>query len=420
MREEQVRRWNVWEKQNPTEGLKPLVNNRKRVDFLLGDDGEPWVWVMGEHSNDMTIEQIMEKEAREKARQQAEKEAEQLRKSMEAELTELLDLNKKQIQAMEAAQHKEADPMDIYCSVDELKDRMKLSFPNNNAKNNNNVIEINVAEKRDALQEISFNTPKKVSQRVALWEKRVMEERTSEIFKRIQRKQKEVAKEAEEEEYKKEQLWREQERKAKEAELQIREIARRAREEHRRTSVMDMDVETTPNGVISAKPSLESSSNSICSSNGQNSIHLVQTPKPESKEAVVEWYRSSEIARGAGLGGDGCKISPWFHGLISRPEAEGLLQDHQVGSFLVRVSERIWGYAITYRDVDRCKHYLVDASNGHYQFLGANQISHNTLGDLISYHRDNPITVLGGERLLIPCPRAEIPTILHGLLPNSW
>jgi hypothetical protein len=37
-----------------------------------------------------------------------------------------------------------------------------------------------------------------------------MEERTSEIFKRLQRKQMEVVREAEEAEHKQEQLWREQ------------------------------------------------------------------------------------------------------------------------------------------------------------------------------------------------------------------
>ena len=52
--------------------------------------------------------------------------------------------------------------------------------------------------------------PKKVAQRVALWEKRVMEERTCEIFKRLQKKQMEVAREAEEAEQKQEQFWREQ------------------------------------------------------------------------------------------------------------------------------------------------------------------------------------------------------------------
>jgi SH2 domain-containing protein 4A len=52
--------------------------------------------------------------------------------------------------------------------------------------------------------------PKKVAQRVALWEKRVMEERTSEIFKRLQKKKMEVEREAEEAEHKQEQLWREQ------------------------------------------------------------------------------------------------------------------------------------------------------------------------------------------------------------------
>lgn len=70
-----------------------------------------------------------------------------------------------------------------------------------------------------------------------------------------------------------------------------------------------------------------------------------------------------------------------FTGLITRQEAEILLNKEPVGSFLVRISERIWGYAITYKDFGCCKHYLVDASNGHYQFLGTNQISHKTLSE---------------------------------------
>lgn len=69
-------------------------------------------------------------------------------------------------------------------------------------------------------------------------------------------------------------------------------------------------------------------------------------------------------------------------GLITRQEAEILLHKEPVGSFLVRLSERIWGYAITYKDLDCCKHYLVDASHGHYQFLGTNQMSHKTLSEL--------------------------------------
>nr|CAD7569745.1 unnamed protein product [Timema californicum] len=412
------------------EGYDEVITVRERgnkqVEFLLSSNGDPWVWVMGEHPDDRTIEEILEQEAREKARKQAEKE---IRRSMEAELSQLLDLNAKQIEAMEAAevQHvegkcEEEDTMEIYCSVDEIRDKMATSkFVAYNNNNNNKVKEklfnLNYLEgdRRDILQEISQNKPSKVSQKVALWEKKVMEERTSEIFQRLQRKQAEAKKEAEEAERRQEQLWKEQERKAKEAEIQIREIARRAREEHRRTSVLDMDTETNTPRVLQDNISLNSSSCSSLNATFSDS----SMAKPPSKEAVVEWFRSSEVSRRAGMDQSTNTVVPWFHGLITRQEAESLLSDYSVGSFLVRVSERIWGYAISYRDTDRCKHYLVDASNGHYQFLGANHITHDTLGEMVAYHGVNPITVIGGELLLHPCPHVGLPTIFHGLLGPS-
>lgn len=85
---------------------------------------------------------------------------------MEAELTELLDLNQKQIEAMEAAQRKEdklqaeASP-DIYCTVDELREKVN-QFPTLNStfvRNSINKFDdvSPMADKRDALQEISLN-----------------------------------------------------------------------------------------------------------------------------------------------------------------------------------------------------------------------------------------------------------------------
>lgn len=51
------------------------VTGAKKVDFLKGRDGSEWVWVMGEHKDDLSIEQILEREAQRKALFQAEEEA---------------------------------------------------------------------------------------------------------------------------------------------------------------------------------------------------------------------------------------------------------------------------------------------------------------------------------------------------------
>ena len=52
-----------------------LSSDGRRIQFILGADGEPWTWVMGEHSNDKTVDQLLEEDAKKKAAEQAEKEA---------------------------------------------------------------------------------------------------------------------------------------------------------------------------------------------------------------------------------------------------------------------------------------------------------------------------------------------------------
>lgn len=46
---------------------------------MKGMDGNDWVWVMGEHKDDKSVEEILEEEAQRKALEQAQREAEELR-----------------------------------------------------------------------------------------------------------------------------------------------------------------------------------------------------------------------------------------------------------------------------------------------------------------------------------------------------
>lgn len=56
-----------------------LTGRRHSVSFLEDRDGQPWTWVMGEHPDDKSVDQILDEEAEEIARKQAELEAEELR-----------------------------------------------------------------------------------------------------------------------------------------------------------------------------------------------------------------------------------------------------------------------------------------------------------------------------------------------------
>lgn len=81
-------------------------------------------------------------------------------------------------------------------------------------------------------------------------------------------------------------------------------------------------------------------------------------------------------------------------GIISRENAEDLLENMTEGAFLVRVSEKIWGYTLSYRLQKGFKHFLVDASGDFYSFLGVDPNRHATLTDLIDFHKVSLLEVL--------------------------
>ncbi|XP_053610471.1 SH2 domain-containing protein 4A-like [Plodia interpunctella] len=408
MREEQVRRWQAWDQKvsKDDDRQKFQKNGKKQVQFMKGEDGEPWVWVMGEHPDDKSIESILAEETRQRALAQAREEAHQLRKSVEKELTQLIDykpldsleqkfdLSPKTIDPLE-------DTLEIYCTVDDLRQRIEVLEPeveisekketevycNDNLKldMNKNTLHFNFIEgKRDVLQELGIpSNGDGVSNRVAAWERRVAAARAGELLRGLRARRARTLRDAQLHAQDDDRAWREQERKAKEAEAAMRAIAREAREVHRRSA--DLREYTPP--------------------------EQPQAGKPLSEEAVLEWFRTQELKRGVGLD-EHNKPVEWFHGLLSRSEAEQLLRSQAAGSYLVRLSRRARGYAISLRARARCLHFLVEALPAGYRLLGEQQIMHNSLADLIKYHTSVAITESGGEVLRAPCAPARPPAEL--------
>ncbi|XP_055314386.1 SH2 domain-containing protein 4A-like [Sitodiplosis mosellana] len=495
MREEQIRRWRVREQENDsraTSTKKSTPNKKnKNVSFREDDEGEPWVVVIepaiftdsDSDDSDLSMKKPGHEEAKQRARELAEIETKELRRQYKEIITDLdnNDTNCKKDKVKLVATNDEPligtpiiDDMEIYCSVDELRERMnqsklsngippttKLNLKNGNLQKNNIInfsFSDNQNEKNVILKEINSNNKptQKVSAKIALWEQRVIGEKTTEIYQRLRKKQKE---QAQEEAKKQEEAWKEQERKAKEADIQFREITRRAREEHRKslnsdetTSIISASTPKSvikngavngtitngvkkPNGIVNgmngtngfvngihpmtngtstkgpapqppSTPSTMSVTQPQPSSSPPSSLDVL-IPRPASHDKMIQWYHDVEIAKGAGLDSVETHLPcKWFYGLMSRTEAEQLLESEPMGTFLVRLSEKIWGYAISYKDSDRCKHYLINASTGQYKFLGANQMNHTSLNNLIKHHATVPITAMGNELLIRPCPRS--------------
>ncbi|XP_028660644.1 myosin-IIIb isoform X2 [Erpetoichthys calabaricus] len=113
---------------------------------------------------------------------------------------------------------------------------------------------------------------------------------------------------------------------------------------------------------------------------------------------TLHWFRQTQARKVVTNGAFPC----WFHGMISRRQAEDLMTDKPPGCFLIRVGQSRNGYTLTYRGKDRCRHYLIEMqSNGKYVILGEDR-AHASLIDLIEYHKTVGIQPFM-EVLVDPC-----------------
>ncbi|KAG1927140.1 SH2 domain-containing protein 4B [Pimephales promelas] len=420
IRQEQVRRWTECEsKEGSWDSPERRDENRKGVQWLQGKDGEVWVWVMGDAPGDKPYEVIVKELMEERARRQAQLEAQEMWRKKEEEIKQKFrDAIAKEKARLVAGKWKE-----------EAEDRKA-------AKQEEEVI-------REKLKKQEEEERQREEEEI----RRAEEKRAKELYMSLEHEQKKNEQRDKE--------WEEQLRRSKAADEEMTRKARWARDEYKRQSlraiekghvaglsghfqkqshrrhstfiepsacpVSSNEVKPRP-GIQRAEPPLHRRRQSRRHSTTTTQPLLdspawLRTPRPSSRELVILWFTEEQKPKQAGHERNGNTIAPWFHGIISREDSERLLMNSAEGSFLVRVSERIWGYTLSYRTASGFKHFLIDASGDYYSFLGVDQNRHATLADLIDFHKEEVITTTGKELLLEACMRTGPSADFGGLFP---
>ncbi|XP_013014487.1 SH2 domain-containing protein 2A isoform X3 [Cavia porcellus] len=112
-----------------------------------------------------------------------------------------------------------------------------------------------------------------------------------------------------------------------------------------------------------------------------------------------------------------CGAAPaWFHGFITRREAEKLLEPQPQGCYLVRFSESAVTFVLTYRSQACCRHFLLaQLTDGRHVVLGEDS-AHARLQDLLSHYTAQPLSPYGetltqplARQVLLPRSKPPVP-----------
>ncbi|XP_028382380.1 SH2 domain-containing protein 4A isoform X1 [Phyllostomus discolor] len=411
MREEQIRRWKEREaamekKESLPVKSRPKKENSKSVHWKLGADKEVWVWVMGEHHLDKPYDVLCNEIVAERALK-AQQEAEELSKAQPKELTNSFTSKshycdpqtpctwEPQNLGQKAAGEEESGPDSR--PAPPLKEE-KTPSPSSSSRN----IQQMLADSINRMKAYGFHQKKESSKKTQDEEiKQIGDERTKQIYKS----------------WKEDSEWQASLRKSKAADEKRRSLAKQAREDYKRLSQKARSSEG-----LQSPPSVPQKPKRPPLPPKPKFLHPAEYPRKPLRnqgltrtgsgcapEDIIRWFKEEQLPLRAGYEKASDTIAPWFHGILSLKRANELLSTCVPGSFLIRVSERIRGYALSYLSQDGCKHFLIDASTDSYSFLGVDQLQHATLAELVEYHKEEPITSLGKELLLYPCGQQDQP-----------
>ncbi|KAM6346737.1 SH2 domain-containing protein 4A [Podargus strigoides] len=412
MRQEQIRRWEEREAaMDKASAKKPLPRkaNGKSVTWKLGADNDVWVWVMGEHPSDKSYAAICEERQAQRAKQLAREQGKEGR-GTDSSVTQSLHPQPEVLGETHLHGNKK-------CTVEEKKEGGKKPAAAIPGKNQ----ELTKRETRDVHQMLAdCYVRKRGFQQIKEAQRRNSEETTAPCEAIPQSHPSSESQRTLQKSDENEPEWQESLRKSKAADEKRRSLARQARDDYRRLSLQGIhrgkqadiskgatagDRRPLQYPPLPPKPKLLPPA----TANGRaiRKEGIQRTISSSTEESIIKWFKEEQFPLRAGYQKTTDTIAPWFHGILTSKKAEELLNKTVPGSFLVRVSEKIKGYVLSYRSVEGCKHFLIDASSDSYSFLGVDQLQHSTLADLVDYHKEEPITSLGKELLLYPCGQED-------------
>ncbi|XP_034627297.1 SH2 domain-containing protein 4A [Trachemys scripta elegans] len=412
MRQEQVRRWKEREAATDKNSAKKATQRKalgKSVKWKLGMDSEVWVWVMGEHASDKPYDVICEEIQARRAQQEA-GEARGSQTFLEPAVPCSLQSQPGALGGADAKRKEEKngerEKEDVITA-----DKEERSWDHAQAApSKGRDVHQMLADSKAQTKKYDVQQGKDLSRRRPGGMRASAE---GELPTNSDRKE---AQESGQKSDKDDPEWQESLRKSKAADERRRSIAKQARDDYNRLSLQGIRkgkvAEVAKNfgskeRSLPPRPSLppkpKTLNSGIANGRPNRNLGVQRTLSTSTQESIIRWFKEEQFPLRAGYEKSTDRIAPWFHGILTLRQAEELLSKSEPGSFLVRVSEKIKGYALCHLSPEGCKHFLIDASSSAYSFLGVDQLQHATLADLVNYHKEEPITSLGKELLLYPC-----------------
>ncbi|XP_069572040.1 SH2 domain-containing protein 7 [Brachyistius frenatus] len=123
-------------------------------------------------------------------------------------------------------------------------------------------------------------------------------------------------------------------------------------------------------------------------------------PPPEGglKELVLRWFTDTQASLILHNG----NFPGWFQGLAARKDAEDLLRDKPLGCFLIRLSDKAIGYILSYKGLDRCRHFVITQNRDGQFVVSGDCQAYSSLAELIEHYKVSPIQPFG-EHLTSSC-----------------